>query len=335
MPDELDLNEVATFARVVEAGSFSAAAAQLGVPKSTVSRRVARLEERLGVRLIQRSTRRMHPTPEGERFHGRIASALQTLGEAGTEAREGSESPRGLLRITAPVDFGHVVLGGLLARFLEQYPEVSVSAVLTNRVVDLVGEGFDVALRGGSLKDSLLVARRLASTDSVLSASPAYLHAAGCPGHPREIASHRALLFRADGERQTWELEGPGGETHRTEARGTLTGDDFGFLVSAAEAGGGIALLPSFHVREPLRRGTLQRVLPGWRVRSGGLHLVYPSARHLAPKVRAFRDFLLETLPDFDDLDGIETPEDEMPSQVVAKHVPKGGATSRAGEKIA
>ncbi len=297
MRETLDLNEVATFARVVDAGSFSAAAAQLGVPKSTVSRRVARLEERLGVRLLQRSTRRMHPTTEGERFHARIASALRTLGEAGNEVREGNAHPRGLLRVTAPVDFGQRVLGGLVARFLERYPEVSANVVLTNRVVDLVGEGFDAAVRAGRLQDSMLVARRLGSSDGVLVASTDYLDRAGVPAHPDELATHRALLFRAQGESATWSLEGPEGARAQVRATGALDADDYGFVTSATLAGGGVALVPSFHVTDALADGRLVRVLPQWRQRSGGLHLVYPSARHLAPKVRAFRDFLLEELP--------------------------------------
>lgn len=296
MRDSLDLNEVATFARVVDAGSFSAAAAELGVPKSTVSRRVARLEERLGVRLLQRSTRRMHATTEGERFHARIAGALQTLGEAGTEVREGNSHPRGLLRLTAPMDFGHFVLGGLTARFLEAHPEVNADVVLTNRFVDLVGEGFDMAVRAGSLEDSSLVARRIGSADCLLFASPAYLAAAGTPERPEQLARHRAILFRAGAERTRWPLEGPAGEEVEVEVRGALDTDDLSFVTAAAIAGGGIGLVPSFHVTDCLSDGRLVRVLPGWRRRGGGLHVVYPSARHLAPKVRAFRDFLLDEL---------------------------------------
>lgn len=288
----LDLNEIAAFATVVEEGGFTAAAKKLGVPKSTVSRRVARLEDELGVRLLQRTTRKLGLTELGESYYQRVSQALRSLDQAQDELTEAQDRPRGLLRITAPPDFGIAYLGELVAAFNEQYPEVSVWVELSGRMVDLVAEGFDLALRAGVLRDSSLVARRIAAADGWLVASPGYLSKHGAPQTVDELLEHRCVVYERSGELRGLELEGPDGVV-TLSIRGRVSGNDFGFLRRALLSGAGIGLLPGFLCKDDLAAGTLARVLPDYKLPGGVFYLVYPSARHLPAKARAFRDFVL------------------------------------------
>lgn len=294
-----DLNDVVALVRVVEAGSFTGAAAQLGLPKSAVSRRVARLEEALGVRLLQRTTRSLHLTDAGVAYHARAAGALAALGEARDVATEATGEPRGTVRLTAPSDLGGGVVAEVLARFGREYPKVCVDVELTGRLVDLVAEGFDLAIRAGQLRDSSLVARRLGEAHQVLVASPEYIKRRGAPKTVAELAKHECILWRSRQGEAKWTLEGPrGAET--VVVRGSLAGDDFTFVRAVAAQGGGIGLVPVPGTVPDFESGRLVPVLPEFHGPSSPVHLVYPSARFLPQRVAVLRDFLIQNfrIPD-------------------------------------
>ncbi|MEM9072565.1 MAG: LysR family transcriptional regulator [Myxococcota bacterium] len=289
----MDLNEVATFVRVVDAGGFSAAAEELGLPKSTVSRRVSRLEQRLGVRLLERTTRRMRLTEAGQSYYDQVSGPVTTLRLASNAAEEKQDEPQGVLRLTAPLEFGDL-LGRLLAGFARAYPEIHAQVELTGRMVDLIREGFDVALRVGELADSSLVARRVGEVELQAFASPSYLEEKGLPEAPRDLREHDCVLFRSPGGTTQWELTSSDGTTETVEVSGALGGDDFAFVRAATVSSGGVGLIPAFAAERDVEDKKLVRVLKDWRSRRSGLHIVYPSARFLPAKVRAFRDHLIE-----------------------------------------
>ena len=295
-----DLNEVATFARVVEAGSFSAAANALGVPKSTVSRRVARLEEALGVRLLQRTTRRMEATEEGRAYYEQISHALASLREAALEITATRDEPQGTLRVTAPVDYGNVVLAGLIGEFRTVYPRVRVLVDVTGRVVDLVKDGYDAAIRAGDLPESSLVARRLPAADMGLFASPSYVERMPALNRPVDLSDHSLLRFVPDNmarAEKAWVLRHEEtGEEANVALTACLLANDFVFLRQAAIGGAGIVKMPAVIARPSVERGELVRLLPEWYGPGAPIHLVYPTAKHLPAKVKVFRDFLLEKL---------------------------------------
>ncbi|MBI4821283.1 MAG: LysR family transcriptional regulator [Deltaproteobacteria bacterium] len=291
----MDLNEILVFAEVAESKSFTTAAKNLGIPKSTVSRKIRQLEERLGVRLIQRTTRKLSLTDAGEAYHRSVSGIVAQLQAADEEIIERSSTPRGQLRITAPVDAGEGLLPDVIAEYLNQYPEVSVQVVLTGRIVDLVDEGFDLALRAGRLSDSSLVAKKLADTDWVVCASPEYLAKRGTPRTPLDLEAHDCIVLS---DRNNWKLSGPDG-TFEIEVSGRVSGDSFGLVQAAAERGLGIALLPEFRVIDDLDSGKLRQVLAEYSLPPAPFHAVYPSGRQLAAKTRAFLDLLVArfTLP--------------------------------------
>lgn len=289
----IDLNDMRLFARVIEAGGFSAAARALGRPKSTVSRRIASLEAALNVRLLQRSTRALSLTDAGERF---LAHCVRVVGEAEEAERsltlEASE-PRGLLRVTAPVETGYAVLGALAAEYAARYPRVELQLDLSNRIVDLVGEGYDLGLRAGTLPDSSLVARRLGDSVFVACAAPSYLAGRSEPTHPQQLLEHDCLVYadRAEVDRRGTRFDGPQGAV-RLRLKGRISANAMGVLRDAAIAGGGVALLPESVCRRALDDGRLVRLLTDWRMPTGGIYAVYPSPRHLTPKVRSFIEFV-------------------------------------------
>jgi DNA-binding transcriptional LysR family regulator len=285
----LDLNEIVVFARVVQAGSFTAAARQLELPKSTVSRRVADLEERLGARLLQRTTRRLSLTDVGQTYYQHAARVLAELEAAELAVTRLQEVPRGLLRITMPLNFGH--LGPAVSSFLERYPEVEVEVVCADRIVDLVQEGFDLAVRAGPLADSTLVARSLGAMRRLAVASPAFVSRYGAPKEPEELAGLPCVVFGADPSRTRWSLQSDERIVSVT-VRPRLTVNDFDFLDEAARAGLGVAMIPDFRCVAPLRSRHLVRLLPDWSSPGVPVHAVYPSTRHLSPKVTAFLEHL-------------------------------------------
>lgn len=277
------------FARVVQAGSFTAAARQLELPKSTVSRRVAELEERLGARLLQRTTRRLSLTDVGQTYYRHAARVLAELEAAELAVTRLQEVPRGLLRITMPLNFGH--FGPAITSFLERYPELEVEVVCADRIVDLVQEGFDVAVRAGPLADSTLVARSLGSMRRFVVASPALVSRYGTPQKPEDLVELPGVVFGADPSRARWSLQ-TGERIVSVTMRPRLTVNDFDFLDEAARAGLGVAMIPGFRCAAHLRAGQLVRLLPEWSSPPVPVHAVYPSTRHLSPKVTAFLEHL-------------------------------------------
>ncbi|AKU92711.1 LysR family transcriptional regulator [Vulgatibacter incomptus] len=283
----MDLNDVLTFAQVVQSGSFTAAARKLGIQKSGASRRVAALEESLGTRLLQRTTRALRLTDEGRVFYDHCLRALAEL-EDGKLALGGMvANPRGVLRVTAPLSFGFV--GPIVAEFLQRWPEMEVELVCTDRVVDLVEEGFDVAIRAGTLPDSSLIARRIGSLPRFLVASPSYLRRRRPPRQPADLATHDCVSFGT--RRSPWLLQSEG-ESIEVSVSSRLLVNDFDLLRQAVVAGLGIGLLPEPDCVLPLTEGRLKQLLPAWTSVDTPIHAVYPSLRHLSSKTKVFVDHL-------------------------------------------
>src|SRR5687767_5404332 len=283
---DMDLDGIAISVKVLQAGSFSQAAKLLGMPNSTVSAKVSALEKRLGVTLLHRTTRKLRATQAGEAYFQRSVRALEELQAAENELETGRADPKGLLRLTAPVEIGHSLLPALVHAFLNKHPRLEVELVVTNRVLDLVVDGIDLAIRAGPLKDSSLIAKRFDLGDFGLWASPDYLTQRGAPRHPRELAQHNCLRFsrfKDDGFRLTH-----GRENYNVEVSGQLVADDFETLRSLAILGEGIAFLPSFLCSEDTKQDKLTRVLPKWRGDKVSLSLVYPAQRFVPTKVREF-----------------------------------------------
>jgi DNA-binding transcriptional LysR family regulator len=286
------------FAKVVEHGGFAAAGRALGIPKSRLSRQVDALESRLGLRLLQRSTRRFRVTETGQTVY-RHATAMLAEAEAALDAAAAATAePRGLLRVACPVSIAQSMLAPVLPGFLAAHPQLCIDLEVSNRRVDLLAEGFDAALRVRTRPsgEDGVVMRQFAELDELLVASPGYLARAPRLDHPAKLAQHPTLSF-TPGARQAWTLIGPGGEAFEVEHAPRLSGHSFEVMRAAALAGAGIALLPEGVVREDLAQGRLLRVLPDWRMPQGIFHVVYPHRRGLLPGVRAFIDFLVETMP--------------------------------------
>jgi DNA-binding transcriptional LysR family regulator len=288
------LNLLRAFAAVQALGSFSAAALTLGVPRSTVSRAVAALEEQLGLSLFQRTTRKVTTTPAGISLFDRVAPQLESLAGALVDLPESQDAVSGVLRVTATSDLGSVVLAEAIARFVRRYPEARVEVELTDRVVDLVREGFDLALRlvAKRLRGSTLVARRIGTVVLQLYASPGYLARRGTPGLPAEVSEHEwvtcgALPLTLTNARATRKI---------VAAEPRVRSNDMFFQRESLRSGAGIGLLPTFLADADVASGALSRVLPGWVVFSSSVLMVHPSSRHLPRKLVAFQELLLELL---------------------------------------
>jgi DNA-binding transcriptional LysR family regulator len=294
-----DLNDLQFFAHVVEHGGYAAAERALGIPKSRLSRRVSQLEADLGVRLLQRSTRKFAVTEVGQSVY-RHAQSMLSEAQAAREAVDRlSAEPRGLVKVSAPVALAEDTLGKVLPDFLAAYPQVRVQLHVSNRRVDLISEGYDVAVRVRTKldEDGELVMRRFGQINELLVASPAYLDRAGRPAHPRELASHRTLSMSEDEGRQRWSLQGPGEAVETVQIQPILMAHDFPLLMAAARSGLGIALLPESVCADAVRAGELEVVVPDWHLPQGICHAVFPSRRGLLPAVRVFIDFLAERIP--------------------------------------
>lgn len=290
----IDLNALPLFVTVAESSSFSAAAARLGVPKSSVSRGIASLESAMGVRLFHRTTRKVSLSTAGVAFLDRVSSPLAVLRKSVADLPELEEQPSGRLRVTAATDLGSTVLAEIVARFVARYPAVDVEFRLTNAYVDLVAEAFDVALRitTKQLRDSSLVARDAGMVVLQLYASPSYLALRGTPRMPRDLDLHTWVLFR---DAAPLQLRGPG-KPVTVERRGSIQCDDMFFVRETLRHGAGIGMLPTFIAHELVATGQLVAVLPRWSVPTGQLWIVHHGARPLPRKVVAFRDFVLESL---------------------------------------
>lgn len=286
------LDELATFVRVAEAGSIQGAARLLGVPKSTVSRRVSRLEGHLDVRLLQRSSRTLRLTEEGRALFARARRPIAELLEATDWVGDAKEALRGRIRITAPQDFGRSRLGPLLASFVKAHPDVQIEAELTNRYADVIQEGFDLAIRAGRLRDSALIARPLLQTSLQLAASPAWCEAHGPFRRLQDLEAMPFVIFRPTARKAGWKFRGPKGDVV-LNPRAVIEAKDFAFVERLVALGTGVGILPDFLLQEGLETKSIVHLFPRYETPHDRIHLLYPSSRHVPPRVAALRDHLM------------------------------------------
>jgi DNA-binding transcriptional LysR family regulator len=286
----MGLDDALIFTRVVECHGFTQAAVNLGMQKSTVSRRIALLEERLGVRLLNRTTRKLRLTEVGQAYYERCRQIMLDFAEAEQAVMQLQQAPAGLLKVTTPIEFGQLFLGKILGDFMRQYPLITAEVELTSRHVDPVEEGVDIAIMLGQPQDSTLIARKLFENGRVLCASPAYLKAHGTPRTIAELIDHRAILLPQDSPR-IWPLQGESLPCQRVLSCNNIT-----FAREATLAGAGIAGLPLMISDAAVRNGTLVSLLPDARLPVGEIYAVYPSRRFQAMKVKTFLDFLMNSL---------------------------------------
>ena len=280
----MDYNDLALFARVVEHGSFTAAAKAMSLPKSSVTRGIARLERELGVRLIQRTTRQRGVTDAGRDLYERVRGAVGALEEAAEAVKEQGREPRGIVRVTANPDAAMMGIPEVLVELRTKLPSIVVELVLTSRVVDLVAEGIDLGIRAGNLVDSSLIAKRVGSSNLALYAAKSYLKKRGRPKKVGELSSHDLVLFRGRHARATWVFDRPAKAS--IDVEGVASVDDYWFMSRTLEAGLGIGPLPVF-----MAEG-LERVLPEYFMTTTPLQIVMPSASYVPARVAAVRDFL-------------------------------------------
>lgn len=286
--------EMTSFVAVVEAGSFVGAADATGLSKAAVSRHVADLEHRLGARLLHRTTRRLSLTDDGQLFLARAKDLLAAIDEIESEIGSRTGEPNGTLRINAPLTFGVMHLAPLWGRFAEKYPKVSLDVSLNDRIVDLVEEGYDLAVRISHLPSSQIISRKLASTRTVLCASPEYLRRHGVPQHPRELTQHAVISYSNSSSRGEWTFTGPDGEVASVGVNARIHTNNGDTCRTAALDHRGIILQPDFLVAEDLRRGALVELMPAYRAFEFGIYAVYPSRKHLPMKTRRMIDFLVD-----------------------------------------
>lgn len=291
---KIDLNEIQIFTKVIQAGSFSQAARELRMPNSTVSAKVSSLEKRLGATLITRTTRRLKITPAGQAFFHKCLSGLREI-QAGEDLIAASQSePQGLLRLTAPVDLGSSVLPSILSLYAARYPKVSVEVILTDRHVELLAEGVDLAVRAGELKDSTLIGKKLGTATFAPFASPKYLRLKGTPTHPRDLKDHDCLHFKPLGS-ESWRLTGSKGSLN-IPVPAKMIINDLAMTKAMVIRGAGIALLPTFFCDSEINAGKISRILPGWQTMASPIHFVYPSQKFVSSKLSAFIDIATEPL---------------------------------------
>jgi DNA-binding transcriptional LysR family regulator len=281
---------MSAFVAVVEQGSFARAAARLAISTSSLSRLVAELEAHLGVRLLNRTTRRLSLTEAGQAYYERCVQLLADLGEAEAVAGQSAAAPRGRIKLTCSVAIGVQRLAPAMASFVARYPEVHFEAVVADRIVDLVEEGIDLAIRVGVVGSDRLVARRIGAMQTILCAAPAYLQAHGTPGSLAELESHVLLTYAYSPTPNQWRFTDRDGREHAIKAAGTLHSNSGDINVAAAAAGLGIVMEPDFMVGPLLADGRLVALLPGFAGPRGDIWAVYPSRRHLSAKVRLFVD---------------------------------------------
>jgi DNA-binding transcriptional LysR family regulator len=290
-----DFEGLAIFAKVVETRSFAAAAAELKLSKATVSKAVSRIEQRLGARLINRTSRRFALTDVGQKLAGRAAHILAE-GEAAEDATLSQTMvARGMVRLAAPMSFGVLHVAPLLPEFLAAYPDVSIDLQLSDAMIDLGGDGFDAAIRIAALPDSSLVARRLCDMPAYLLGSPAYLKKHGRPRHPLDLAQHRCIGYSNRATPETWRFA-RSGKSATVRPSGPLRVNNGDAMMPALVAGAGLGILPEFIVREALATGRLERLLPEWLVPSGSVYWVMPPGGPRPKRVEVLADFLVDKL---------------------------------------
>lgn len=288
------LTEMEAFATVVDQGGFTDAARKLGMSKSAISKHVSSLEARLGARLLNRTTRRVSPTDIGLAYYDRARRVLNDAGEADNLVTSMQSAPSGILRLAVPTDFGATHLSPILGDFLNRYPDVSVNMVLKNRYVELISEGFDLAIRMGEMDDSSLRARKICEAKQRLIASPAYLEQHGRPERIDDLNDHRLLYYSNNAASSVWKITAPSGEVRQVRSSSWFSINDGQSLLNAAVTGLGIAYLPSFLYAQAMKSGLVEDVMPELPRDVQSLYAVYPSGRYTQPKVRALIDFLVE-----------------------------------------
>lgn len=285
------------FTKVVQAGSLSAAARELGVSTAVVSRTLSALEARLGVRLLNRTTRSLHLTDEGASYYETCQRILAEIDEADAAVTSRRVEPQGVLKVALPASFGHQHIAPLIPRFAERYPKIELALSLSDRSINLIEEGFDLAVRIAELKDSSLAARKLAPNRRVVCASPAYLRTHGEPRTPQDLARHNCLVATWEhGFAMTWEYKSPAGKRGSVRVTGRYACDNWEVLREWAIAGLGVALKSTWDVRKQIEDGSLVPLLPGYDFGTDvAIYAVYPHRRHLPAKTRVFIDFLAES----------------------------------------
>ena len=286
------LTEMEAFATVVDQGGFTDAARKLGISKSAVSKHVSALEARLGARLLNRTTRRVSPTEIGLAYYDRARRVLNDAGEADALVSAMQSAPSGLLRMSVATDFGVNLLSPIVGDFLREYPEITLNMVLCNRYVELISEGFDLAIRIGELEDSTLRARKITETVKRMVGAPSYFQAHGRPLKIDDLTGHQLLHYSNQPSGNVWKITAPSGEKRQVRGSGLVTVNDGQSLLNAAIAGLGIAYLPSFLYADAMRTGLVQDAIPDLPKDVLGIYAVYPPGRFTQPKVRAFIDFL-------------------------------------------
>ena len=281
-----------TFTRVVDLGSFAKAAERLGLSTSACSRQIADLEAHLDTRLLNRTTRRLSLTEAGRAFHERCGPFLSDMEEAEQAAHAGREKPRGTLRVTTSVNFGLRYVTPLIGPFLQKHPDVRIDVSLSDRIVDIVEEGFDLAVRIGESRSTSVIARKLGESKMIPCAAPAYLKKHGAPKTPAQLTEHNCLLYEYLSPRHEWRFTGADGRAHKVRVSGNMQTNNGELLANAAAQGVGVCCEPDFLVAAHLANGSLKRVLPDFDGMVTSIHAVYPSRRHLSAKVRAFTDVL-------------------------------------------
>jgi len=292
----MELASLQTFVKVVQSGSFTRAAESLGTQKAVVSRVVTRLEHELGARLLERTTRSLSLTEVGREFFERAVGILGSVEDAQRAVQRTQGEPRGTLKLTCGVEFGMIAVSNWVSAYLQKFPQVRVDADFTGRIVDIVHEGFDLAIRVGALPDSTLAARRLGDLKYGLFAAPGYVQRRGLPAHPDELADHDVLVFTGGAHKAVWSLH-RGEKMVRVELQPRLKANNVFAVRDAAIAGLGVAQLPWVVAAPALEDGTLRAVLPGWSPPEVPVHAVFASSRYLTPKVRAFIDLAIALNP--------------------------------------
>ncbi|WP_413613256.1 LysR family transcriptional regulator [Bdellovibrio sp. HCB-110] len=297
----MDLNEVAIFVKVVQVGSFHQAAKLLDMPNSTVSAKVSALEKRLGVTLLHRTTRKLQVTQAGQAFYARSLHAIQELQGAEEEVTSNQGEPQGTLRLTAPTALGSTLLPEVVSLCMKKHPKIHIELIFADRMVDLITEGVDLAIRAGELSDSSLVAKKLGVGYFAPFASAAYLKAHGTPTHPKELREHTCLQFAPLGK-EKWELVNKAKSKVTVPMPGKLIADDLNVIKDLVLSGEGIALLPTFICESETKRSKVVRILPEWRSDVRPISFVYPPQKFVNPKLKAFieiaTDILKERLKD-------------------------------------
>ena len=288
------LSYLETYSAVVEHGSFTAAAQALGISKPVVSKQVSRLEQHLGVQLLQRTTRRLHLTQAGEIFADHARRIITEVQEAEQSVSRLQKDPRGRLRISAPESLAMSLLPDVLPRFQQLYPKLELDIRITGRFVDLVEEGIDVALRVGALEESTLIARKLMPCSFHLCASTEYLNRSGRPEHPNDLASHNCLIYSRGHNPETWFFRDSQGRRLMKKIKGNLHSDTGSLLLNAALNHAGILMAPSFMVSSALEEGMLETVLDVFMPTQTGLYAVYPYSKLVSKKIRVFVDYLVD-----------------------------------------